>query len=450
MSLSGAERRAAGLAAVIGNALEWFDFAVYGYVATPLGAAFFPAEDRALQAIAAFGVFAVGYLMRPVGSLLLGPIGDLLGRRLMLSLSILLMGASSLAIGLLPTHAQWGAAAGLVLVLLRMLQGLSLGGEFTGSMTYATEAARRDQRGLLSSLAPAGGMVGFSLGAATVALLAIGLGPQAMAAWGWRVPFLIGSLVAVLGLVLRRGMPETLSAEISAAAPRRPAAVATAVAAQLRELAHQWRLVVRIGALVAFANVVFYVMFVYFVDYNGSPASTASSGVLRATTATSGGLSATTVTTVLQTLGVPLVILGGGLADRLGRVRANRLGNLALALVTPLAVALAQRGGVMGLAGGQMLVLLPVMATIGAQGVLAVELVPPRQRCTVFSLAYSLSMALFAGSSPLVCSWLLQEQGWTWAPALYCSLFAIPALAALRGLGSRPDGGHDAGVTAAA
>jgi MHS family proline/betaine transporter-like MFS transporter len=128
---------------------------------------------------------------------------------------------------------------------------------------------------------------------------------------------------------------------------------------------------------------------------------------------------------------------------------ALTLGNLALALVTPLAVALAQSGGVMGLAGGQMLVLLPVMATIGAQGVLAVELVPLRQRCTVFSLAYSLSMALFAGSSPLVCSWLLQKQGWTWAPALYCSLFAIPALAALRGLGSRADGGHDAGITAA-
>jgi len=449
MSLSGAQRRSAGLAAVIGNALEWFDFAVYGYVATPRGAAFFPAEDRALQAIAAFGVFAVGYLMRPVGSLLLGPIGDLLGRRLMLTLSILLMGASSLAIGLLPTHAQWGAAAGLALVLLRMLQGLSLGGEFTGSMTYATEAARRDQRGLLSSLAPAGGMVGFSLGAATVALLANGLGPEAMAAWGWRVPFLIGSLVALLGLVLRRGMPETLSAELRAAAPRRPAAVAAAVAAQLAELARQWRLVVRICALVAFANVVFYVMFVYLVDYNGPPTPLAGAST-SSITASASGPSATTVTTVLQTLGVPLVILGGSLADRLGRLRSNRLGNLALALVTPLAVSLAQRGGVLGLAGGQLLVLLPVMATIGAQGVLAVELVPARQRCTVFSLAYSLSMALFAGSSPLVCSWLLQQQGWTWAPALYCSLFAIPALAALRGLGSRPEGGDDAGITASA
>lgn len=105
MDLTPQQRRAATLAALLGNALEWFDFAVYGYVATPLGHAFFPAEDPGLQALAAFGVFAVGYLMRPVGSLVLGPIGDLLGRRNMLSLSIVLMGAASLLIALLPTHA---------------------------------------------------------------------------------------------------------------------------------------------------------------------------------------------------------------------------------------------------------------------------------------------------------------------------------------------------------
>ena len=150
MDLTPQQRRAATLAALLGNALEWFDFAVYGYVATPLGHAFSPDEDPALQALAAFGVFAVGYLMRPVGTLVLGPIGDLLGRRNMLSLSIVLMGAASLLIALLPTHAQWGAGAGLALLGLRMVQGFSVGGEFTGSMTYATEAAPPGQQGLLA------------------------------------------------------------------------------------------------------------------------------------------------------------------------------------------------------------------------------------------------------------------------------------------------------------
>ncbi len=210
MDLTPQQRRAATLAALLGNALEWFDFAVYGYVATPLGHAFFPAEDPGLQALAAFGVFAVGYLMRPVGSLVLGPIGDLLGRRNMLSLSIVLMGAASLLIALLPTHAQWGAGAGLALLGLRMVQGFSVGGEFTGSMTYATEAAPPGQQGLLASLATAGGLVGFSLGSLTVALLARSLGNAAMDAWGWRLPFALGGLVAFLGLWMRRRMPETL------------------------------------------------------------------------------------------------------------------------------------------------------------------------------------------------------------------------------------------------
>ena len=143
LDLTPGQRYRAALAALLGNALEWYDFAVYGYVASDLGKAFFPAEVPGLQTVAAFGVFAVGYLMRPVGSLVLGPVGDLLGRRLMLSLSIVIMGFSSLLIGLLPTHTQIGVAAGVSLVLLRMLQGFSVGAEFTGSITYATEAAAR-------------------------------------------------------------------------------------------------------------------------------------------------------------------------------------------------------------------------------------------------------------------------------------------------------------------
>ncbi|MFM1812836.1 MAG: hypothetical protein RLZZ336_1774, partial [Cyanobacteriota bacterium] len=143
LDLTAGQRYRAALAALLGNALEWYDFAVYGYVASDLGQAFFPADVPGLQTLAAFGVFAVGYLMRPVGSIVLGPLGDLLGRRQMLSLSIVIMGLSSLFIGLLPTHSQIGMAAGTCLVLLRMLQGFSVGAEFTGSITYATEAAAK-------------------------------------------------------------------------------------------------------------------------------------------------------------------------------------------------------------------------------------------------------------------------------------------------------------------
>ena len=427
MDLTPQQRRAATLAALLGNALEWFDFAVYGYVATPLGHAFFPAEDPGLQALAAFGVFAVGYLMRPVGSLVLGPIGDLLGRRNMLSLSIVLMGAASLLIALLPTHAQWGAGAGLALLGLRMVQGFSVGGEFTGSMTYATEAAPPGQQGLLASLAPAGGLVGFSLGSLTVALLARSLGNAAMDAWGWRLPFALGGLVAFLGLWMRRRMPETLEPHHSDPQPAGAVGLLRAMGGRLAEVRQQGPLVLRIIALVSFANVVFYVLFVYLVDYSAhQPGSSLAQ--------------ANTISTVIQTLGLPLVLLGGVLADRWGKLQVNRLGTLLLALVTPIALPVVQLAGPSGLVMGQLLGVLPVMMSMGGQGVLAVEWVPVRQRCTVFSIAYSLAMALFAGTAPVVCSWLLEEQGWQWGPALYCCLFALPAWWALKGPSSKGQG----------
>lgn len=419
-SLSPAQRRSATLAAVVGNALEWFDFSVYGYLATPIGHTFFPSDSAAMQVVAAFGVFAVGYLMRPLGSLVLGPIGDLLGRRLMLRLSILVMGAACLAIALLPGHARWGAAAGATLVLLRMLQGFSVGGEFTGSITYTSEAAAAGRRGLASSSTSAGSLLGFTAGTLVVALLAALLGGAALEAWGWRIPFALGAAVALLGLWLRRDMPETLVASSERPDVAGPAAFLAAIGLQLGALARHWRLLIWISALVSFANVVFYVVFVYFVDHAGHGGGGAAVGP------------ASTITTVVQACGIPLVLVGGLLSDRHGAWPVNWWANLLLLLVAPLALPLAQAGGLVGLAVGQGLVVVPVMLLLGSQGLLAVQQVPARLRCTVFSVAYSLAMALFAGTGPLVCSWLLERQGLAWGPTVYCLMFAIPALLALR------------------
>jgi len=414
LSLTPRQRRFAALAALLGNALEWYDFAVYGYVASALGAAFFPADVPALQTMASFGVFAVGYLMRPVGSVVLGPLGDLLGRRLMLSLSIVIMGVSSLAIGLLPTHAQIGMAAGSLLVLLRMLQGFSVGGEFTGSITYATEAASRGHAGFLSSLATAGGLVGFSLGSLTAALIGWSVGQEAMAAWGWRLPFLLGALVAVLGLWMRRAMPETLPPDADGPPLDTLGELGGAVLWRLQQVGQQWRLVLQVVALVTFANVIFYLAFVFLVDFTGMRVGNSAA--------------ANTVATVMQTIGLPLVVLGGHLADRWGLVRVNRWGNLALLLVMPAGLLIGQQGTLTSLALALALMLLPLMATMGAQGVLGVVMVPLRQRCAVFSIGYSLAMALFAGTAPLMATWLLQRQDWAWGTPLYALLYGLIAL----------------------
>ena len=416
LDLTAGQRYRAALAALLGNALEWYDFAVYAYVASDLGQAFFPADVPGLQTLAAFGVFAVGYLMRPVGSLVLGPMGDLLGRRLMLSLSIVIMGLSSLLIGLLPTHSQIGIAAGTSLVLLRMLQGFSVGAEFTGSITYATEAAARGRAGLLSSLAVAGGLLGFSLGSLSVAVIAAVVGEAAMGSWGWRLPFLLGALVAVLGLWMRRGMPETLASDETNPPLHNAGQLVGAIASRLTQVVQQWRLVLLVIALVSFANMIFYLAFVYLVDFTGQTSGSSAA--------------ANSIATVIQTVGLLIAILGGHLADRYGMVPVNRWGNLVLLLLAPLGLSIGLQGQLSSLAVAQCLLVAPVMLTMGAQGVLGVVLVPPNQRCAVFSIAYSLAMALLAGPAPLVASWL-HDSKVSWITPLYALPFGAVALLAV-------------------
>ena len=413
LDLTPRQRQRAALAALLGNALEWYDFAVYGYVASDLGRVFFPADVPGLQTLAAFGVFAVGYLMRPIGSVVLGPLGDLLGRRLMLSLSIVIMGLSSLLIGLLPTHAQIGMAAGALLVMLRMLQGFSVGAEFTGSITYATEAAASGRTGYLSSLAVAGGLLGFSLGSLTVGLIGWVLDPAAMATWGWRLPFLLGAAVAAMGLWMRHGMPETLSVLDERTRLTHLDQLGAAVVEQLAQVKGQWRLLVQVIGLVTFANVIFYLAFVYLVDLTGQGSGRPAA--------------ANTIATVIQTAGLFLVIWGGALADRYGMKPVNRWGNALLVLLAPVALLIGLQGRLISLAMAQLLVVVPVMVTMGAQGVLGVLLVPERQRCSVFSIAYSLAMALFAGTAPLVASWLAAQQWSAWIVP-YALIYGVAAL----------------------
>jgi len=295
-----------------------------------------------------------------------------------------------------------------------MLQGFSVGGEFTGSITYATEAASRGHAGFLSSLATAGGLVGFSLGSLTAALIGWSVGQEAMAAWGWRLPFLLGALVAVLGLWMRRAMPETLPPDADGPPLDTLGELGGAVLWRLQQVGQQWRLVLQVVALVTFANVIFYLAFVFLVDFTGMRVGNSAA--------------ANTVATVMQTIGLPLVVLGGHLADRWGLVRVNRWGNLALLLVMPAGLLIGQQGTLTSLALALALMLLPLMATMGAQGVLGVVMVPLRQRCAVFSIGYSLAMALFAGTAPLMATWLLQRQDWAWGTPLYALLYGLIAL----------------------
>lgn len=412
------KRYSAAFAGATGNMLEWFDFAIYGYFATALGKVFFPASDPTLQTVASFGIFAIGYLARPIGSLILGPVGDLLGRRKMMVWSIMIMGVASFLVALLPSYAQVGAIAAYALLFLRMTQGFSIGGEYTGSMVYAAEASPQGKEGLMSGIAHAGALLGFFLGSLTAALTAFVFGENAVNDWAWRLPFLLGALVAIIGWKLRAHMPETLETAIEHKISLQE--LFALIALRLKEVAHGWRVLAQIAALISFSNVLFYVQFVYFVDYVAKHGGSMQS--------------ANTVATAIQFVGIPLVVLGGWLADKIGRIKITWYATWAGAILCIPAIFASQLGGVIGLAIGQSLIVAPVMLLFGAQGILISRLVAPEQRCSVFAIGYSLAVAIFAGTAPMVTAWLLEINAWTWGPAAYCFIYAIPAIYALRSL----------------
>src|SRR5262249_15070992 len=196
-------------AGMIGNLLEWYDFAIYGYFAAQIGRHFFPHEEAVAQLLSTFGIFAVGYLARPLGGVLMGHIGDCFGRRAALTFSVVAMAISTFLIGLLPGYRTIGTLAPVGLTLLRVVQGLSVGGEDTGSMVFLAEHAPEGRRGLMGARGGSGATVGILLGSAIGAAFAASMSTTTLDNWGWRIPFLLGLVVGIAGYVLRRYVLET-------------------------------------------------------------------------------------------------------------------------------------------------------------------------------------------------------------------------------------------------
>lgn len=395
------------LAGLIGNLLEWFDFAVYGYFASDIGSQFFPKSSASAQQLLAFAVFAIGFFARPVGSLALGLIGDRIGRRALLTLSIALMGGSTLILGLLPSYQQIGLAAPLLLITMRLIQGFSVGGEFTGSMVYTTESASPLARGLISSSTAAGVTLGFILGSGSAWLVNATLNKSQVAVWGWRIPFVASVLLCVAGWFLRRGLHET--AEGLKARAIRPALIPSLIS--------DWLPMLRTFGIVATTNAAYYLTFTYVVD--------------RRKTMQGGGsrfLLANTLSLFLVLAAKPL---GGWLSDRVGRRKLMLILTLAtISLVYP-ALWLMLYGTPPEFMLGQLFLAVPLGMALGLQGAMVVEIFPLRTRVTSMSFAYSITLALAGGTAPLVSAWLIEKFGVPLAPAYYVMLYGAIGLALL-------------------
>ncbi|MEM7224740.1 MAG: MFS transporter [Pseudomonadota bacterium] len=399
----GADRRNV-VAGMAGNVLEWYDFAVYGFLAPILGKAFFPADDPVASLLAAFGVFAVGYAARPLGGALFGHIGDRFGRKTCLVLSICLMGGATASIGLLPDHAALGTTAAALLVLLRVFQGLSVGGEFTGSIVFLAEHAPPAHRGLRASWPQFGCLIGFLLGSGVGALTSTVLGEAAMAAWGWRVPFLLGAVIALCGIFFRRNLTE--SPAMAQATERMGAPVIVA-------LRDYWPVILKLISLVMIAAVGFYMIFVYAASY--------LTGQMHLSTA-----KALDINTLSLLVMLAVTVPGAMLSDRFGRrplLLFFALGTLLCAW--PLWWLMHQQSFALILLG-QMGFALFFGVGFAVVPATMIELLPPQVRCSGVSIGYNACIGLLGGTTPLIATYLTQRTADDFAPVYY--LMAAAAL----------------------
>jgi MHS family proline/betaine transporter-like MFS transporter len=395
------------LAGLIGNVLEWFDFAVYGYFAGVIGRQFFPQSSPTAQQLLAFAVFALGFFARPIGSLALGAVGDRIGRRALLTVSIVLMGGSTMLLGLLPTYQQIGVTAPILLVTMRLIQGFSVGGEFTGSMVYTTEASSALTRGIVSSSTAAGVTIGFILGSGSAWLVNSLLEPAQVASWGWRIPFVTSIIFCIVGWFLRRGLHET--AEGVKAASVRPPLIQSMIA--------DWLPMLQTFGIVATTNAAYYLTFTYMVERRQSLAGGGSIFLL-----------ANTLSLVVVLIAKPF---GGWLSDKIGRRRLMIILTLAImALIYPV-FQMMLLGTPQMFVLGQILLAIPTGMALGLQGAMVVEIFPLRTRVTSMSIAYSITLALAGGTAPLVSSWLIDLVHQPLAPAYYVMLHGAIGFALL-------------------
>jgi MHS family proline/betaine transporter-like MFS transporter len=396
-----AQMRRVIAAGMIGNVLEWYDFAVYGYFAASIGRHFFPHESAVAQLLSAFGVFAIGYLMRPVGGALIGHIGDRFGRRAALTFSVAAMAVPTFLIGLLPGYATLGLAAPIALTLLRMVQGLSVGGEYTSSMVFLVEHAAPGRRGLMGALVSCGACGGILLGSAVGAGFAAAMSTEALDAWGWRIPFLLGLVVGIAGYLLRRHVQETAPTERRERTPI------------IETLHDHWRIVLGMAGLSVFNAVGFYISFVYLVSWlqvaDGIPPSRALE-----------------INSISMAILLPVMIITGMLTDRFGRkpflIAATVLGFVGAIpvfwLLNQHSVLLAQLG--------QLGLVLMIGLYCGTQPSVMVEIAPLRVRCTAVALGYNICLGIIGGLTPLAATWLVERTGDETAPA-----FLVMAAAAI-------------------
>ncbi|NLE80517.1 MAG: MFS transporter, partial [Rhodococcus sp.] len=254
-------------ATMLGNAMEWFDFGVYAYLATTIGKVFFPEASGTAQLLSTFAIFAAAFLVRPLGGFFFGPLGDRIGRKKVLATTIIMMAGSTFFIGLIPSYESIGIAAPILLVIARLVQGFSTGGEYGGASTFVAEYAPDKRRGYFSSFLEFGTLAGYAAAAALVTIITAVADEETLVDWAWRIPFLIAGPLGIIGLYLRLKLEETPAFQQMEKAEENSAA-SESTGKKLREtLLENWRPLVLCIMLVATYNIAHYGLLSYMPTY---------------------------------------------------------------------------------------------------------------------------------------------------------------------------------------
>lgn len=412
---SGQEKKLLGRAAAasfIGNFVEWFDYASYGYLATVIAAVFFPEVSASAGLLATFGVFAISFVVRPIGGIIWGHFGDKHGRRLALSLSILIMSASTFVIALLPSYAQVGMLAPLLLLVVRLVQGFSASGEYAGASAFISEYAPCKRRGVYTSIVPASTAAGLLFGSLLVTLLTAVLGHDAMVDYGWRLPFLLAAPLGLIGRYIRVRLEDTPQF-------RELAETQHVSKVPLFESFAVYRRAIFIALGVTCLNAVgFYMLLSYMPTYLMNETGIGESRSFIATT-------------VALVVYIGLIFLMGSLSDRVGRKTMLVAASALFIVLTVPLFALMNHVGFVGIILIQIAFGALLAMNDGTLACFLCELFETKVRYSGFAFSFNISNAAFGGTAPFVATWLISVSGSGLAPGWYLMAAAVVALIAI-------------------
>jgi MHS family proline/betaine transporter-like MFS transporter len=395
------------VASGIGNAMEFFDFALYSYLAVIISKNFFsPVDNNELKLVFTFATFAISFLLRPIGGMFFGRIGDKYGRKIVLTLTIVMMAISTLLIGLLPTYDQIGVYAPLLLLLARVLQGFSLGGEYSGSMVYIAESTPDNKRLRMGTGLEIGTIAGYIVASVLITILFWTLSDAQMNSWGWRIPFFLSVPIGLFGLYLRYNLDESpiFEHDVATHQEEKP---------RVRDILVLYKKDILICVVfVAFFNITNYMLLGYMPSY------------LDENVGVSDRVS-TPITAIVLLIMIPLALSFGKLADKFGNKKVISFGLIIGIIISTIAFTLLNVGSMIALFIGLLLIGIVLSVYEGTMPGTLPALFHTNVRYRTIAWTFNIAISIFGGTTPLVASWLVHITGNNLAPAFYLMFISI-------------------------